>query len=534
MPSAASASHRVVPLRTRLAALATLALAACAPAAVSAPEPAVGLPAVPAENAPLAIHVVHPTPDTPLPKVDSTFIFGSVGTGRAALTINGTPVEVAPNGAFVAYLPLPADGQWRLEATAPRRQRASAVASYRMPSATPAPAPAAPATVPLMPARFATVSGGADTLATGSDVAVARPTPTGTYRWFLPRGARVVVDAQRGEQYRVRLDSATTAWIDAKQLTLGEPESGAATAAPTAVAPAAKPLARATLRPAAEWVDIVFAAQDAPFLIEADSGRVALTVYGHSAPAGEAAGSDGAETDDLIESITYPAGPSARAEIRLARTLWGYKAFYGAKGELVLRLRRAPAVDPAQPLRGIKIVVDPGHPPAGATGPTGMREAEANLNIGLPLAERLREAGAEVILTRDADVPVSLGARVDLAVASDAHLLVSVHNNAFPEGVNPFRRTGTSTFYFHPTDAALARAVNEELVAFTQLRDNGANQSNLALVRPTWMPAVLTESLFMMMPQQEAALKNPRFADRLAAAHVRGLERFLRGVAEAQ
>jgi N-acetylmuramoyl-L-alanine amidase len=50
---------------------------------------------------------------------------------------------------------------------------------------------------------------------------------------------------------------------------------------------------------------------------------------------------------------------------------------------------------------------------------------------------------------------------------------------------------------------------------------------NLALVRPTWMPSVLTESLFMALPDQEAALRHPGFVRNLAEAHARGIERFL-------
>jgi N-acetylmuramoyl-L-alanine amidase len=42
------------------------------------------------------------------------------------------------------------------------------------------------------------------------------------------------------------------------------------------------------------------------------------------------------------------------------------------------------------------------------------------------------------------------------------------------------------------------------------------------------MPSVITESLFMMFPEQENALRDPAFLDRLAAAHVRGIEAFLR------
>ncbi len=140
----------------------------------------------------------------------------------------------------------------------------------------------------------------------------------------------------------------------------------------------------------------------------------------------------------------------------------------------------------------------------------------------------LRERGAEVILTRTANEAVALAARPEIAVRADAELLVSVHNNAFGEGVNPFRGHGTSTYYFHPFSEGLARALDEEIVGVTRIRDLGAREGNLALVRPTWMPSALTESLFMMIPEQEAALRNPQFLDRLAAAHLRGIETFLR------
>jgi N-acetylmuramoyl-L-alanine amidase len=42
------------------------------------------------------------------------------------------------------------------------------------------------------------------------------------------------------------------------------------------------------------------------------------------------------------------------------------------------------------------------------------------------------------------------------------------------------------------------------------------------------MPAALTEAFFFIIPDQEAALRNPEVIDRLARAHLRGLEAFLR------
>ena len=62
-------------------------------------------PAVEPSGARSHIPVVYPPPDAVLQMRDSSFLFGSVGTGDARLTINGQPVRVWPNGAWLAYVP---------------------------------------------------------------------------------------------------------------------------------------------------------------------------------------------------------------------------------------------------------------------------------------------------------------------------------------------------------------------------------------------------------------------------------------------
>ena len=58
-------------------------------------------------DGPLAPKVIFPSPNEAISVRDSNFIFGSVGNGHASLTINGASVPVAPNGTFLAYLPVP-------------------------------------------------------------------------------------------------------------------------------------------------------------------------------------------------------------------------------------------------------------------------------------------------------------------------------------------------------------------------------------------------------------------------------------------
>jgi N-acetylmuramoyl-L-alanine amidase len=491
-----------------------------------APTPrAAALPAVPVVDGPLEIRVVHPSPGMARPTAASTQIYGSVGSGRASLEINGHPVYVEPNGAFLAFLPVPADGNWRLTA---RREGevVHAWVSYRTPA--PAAVAAAPAALRAFAVPLAaTVATGADTLATGSQVAIGRPTPTGPYRWFLPRGARLRATAEQGTMVRVLLSEGVEAWFPRERLTLG-PEAPVASVAPVGSV-------RVSGAPEAPFFEVTLPVEGRPFRIEGEARLLRVMVYQATPPAGEAEG-----THPALREVRWAAERPdvARLELATAETLWGYKAWYREDGALVLRVRRPPPIDPSAPLRGVRILVDAGHPPAGTTGPTGLTEADANLAISLRLAERLRARGAEVVMTRTDERPLvsatdaaaELGARVELAVRSDAHLLVSVHNNAFPEGVDPFRRHGTSTYVFHGHALPFGMALNREIVAVTGIPDLGTLQGNFAVVRPTWMPSALTESLFMPIPQQEAALRDPGFLDRLADAHVAGIERHLRGV----
>ncbi len=76
------------------------------------------LPPVPEVRGPLALRVVYPTAGAVVAARDSSFLFGSTGTGDARLTINGRPVQVWPNGAWLAWVSLPPDSlmQFRIEA----------------------------------------------------------------------------------------------------------------------------------------------------------------------------------------------------------------------------------------------------------------------------------------------------------------------------------------------------------------------------------------------------------------------------------
>jgi N-acetylmuramoyl-L-alanine amidase len=216
--------------------------------------------------------------------------------------------------------------------------------------------------------------------------------------------------------------------------------------------------------------------------------------------------------------------------LKPGETLWGWWPSYDG-GSLRLELRRTPPISAYRPLAGIKVMLDPGHMPSatGATGPLGTREMDANYAIALAAKARLERAGADVMMTRaDPLHEVSLVDRPRLAVERGADLFVSLHNNALPDGENPFGKPrGFSVFYYHPQSLELGRAVHQAYRGRIKLADEGLRWGNLLVARQSAMPAILVENAHMILPDQEALLNEPAFRDELARALVEGLEKFL-------
>ena len=211
--------------------------------------------------------------------------------------------------------------------------------------------------------------------------------------------------------------------------------------------------------------------------------------------------------------------------LKMKRPLWGYDCYYESD-ILKLQINKPPQYNGR--LDDIVIVVDPGHSPdPGAIGPTGLKESEINLEIAKAIKEDLENKGAKVILTREDMSDLPLYDRPAIAKNLNADLFVSIHNNALPDGVSPFENNGTSAYYYHVHSIDLARAIHEEMLKATGLKDYGLYHGNLAVNRPTQYPAVLLECAFIILPEQEALLKNKNFQNRIARAVRKGIERFL-------
>lgn len=178
----------------------------------------------------------------------------------------------------------------------------------------------------------------------------------------------------------------------------------------------------------------------------------------------------------------------------------------------------------------MKVCIDPGHGGSqpGAVGYYGTKEKDITLQVALQLRDVLKNAGVEVVMTRDSDKdvrtakqPNELQARCDVANNSKADVFVSVHCNAADD------RTahGTETWYY-PKDAkskTLAQFIQTELVKQIGLRDRGVKQGNYYVTRYTKMPAVLVELAFISNPEEEVLLKNKAFQKKCAVGIANGI-----------
>ncbi len=184
-----------------------------------------------------------------------------------------------------------------------------------------------------------------------------------------------------------------------------------------------------------------------------------------------------------------------------------------------------------QPLKDLRIVLDPGHSPKrtvpydGAVGPSGLLEYEMNYKLALAVKRALEKYGAVATLTKNEKETLGLSDRTYRASLSNPDLFLSLHLNALPDSINPLKRElGFSLYYYYQQDIPLAKAMEKSFSKNIGLPDNGYYQADFAVVRGMpQVPALLIESLYMMVPWQEELLKRQRFIDLLASTIAEGV-----------
>ncbi|MGB8657127.1 MAG: N-acetylmuramoyl-L-alanine amidase [Candidatus Zixiibacteriota bacterium] len=359
----------------------------------------------------------------------------------------------------------------------------------------------------------------------GSPV-IARSGPRMGYTLLnQPPGVRAVATGRKGEWVRLRLAYGENAWVhqdSIKFLPLGTPiPKNSVTTIQTIK------LERKTR------VELLLSSGPGklPFRVEqqVEPPALFLTVYGLTSNT-DWIRYDSA--DSLIKEITWDQPKDQVYELKIflsQKQQWGYNVFYEGDN-LIMEIKHTPNL--TENLKGLKICLDPGHSPdPGAVGPTGLPEEAVNLKIAQKLKALLEQNGAEVVMTRSGNNDgLALYDRPKLAVHKGCDVLISIHNNALPDGMNPFYNNGTATYYYHPQSLPLARCIQSRLLKNLNLPDYGTYYGNLALTRSNQLLAVLVECAFMMIPEQEELLGTEKFQGQCAEAICQGLLDFVDNV----
>ena len=223
--------------------------------------------------------------------------------------------------------------------------------------------------------------------------------------------------------------------------------------------------------------------------------------------------------------------------------------------------------------RLVIIAIDAGHggEDSGARGRRGTMEKDVTLAIARRLKARIdQESNMRAVLVRDGDYFVALGQRVAKSRRVQADLFVSIHADAWvrpdARGSSVFalsERGATSTsarmlaqrenesdliggVNFNVKDPILARtlldlsltatindslklgkAVLSELGDVNSLHKAAVEQAGFAVLKAPDIPSILVETAFISNPEEEKRLKDTGYQDKLAAAILGGVKRYL-------
>ena len=227
----------------------------------------------------------------------------------------------------------------------------------------------------------------------------------------------------------------------------------------------------------------------------------------------------------------------------------------------------------------ILIVIDPGHggEDPGSIGPSRRKyEKDAVLSISRKLSAQLNAVpGIKTRMTRTGDYFVNLNRRVAIARENDAHLLISIHADAFtspkPRGGSVFvlntRRANTeisrwvenhekqseilggsgTAFVSNTKDRnvnqtlldlqfshsqkegyKLATSILGEMGKVARLHNSKPINTSLAVLRSPQIPSVLVETGFISNPTEEKLLFQRAHQDKLARAITKAVVQYLK------
>jgi N-acetylmuramoyl-L-alanine amidase len=179
-----------------------------------------------------------------------------------------------------------------------------------------------------------------------------------------------------------------------------------------------------------------------------------------------------------------------------------------------------------QYLKNKVIVIDPGHGgrDSGTTGIKGSYEKHLTLNTAQILYDKLKTAGANVIMTRNTDSYLSLSSRVGISNTHAADAFISIHYDSILDS----SVRGMTSYYYHNYQQSLASTVGKEVASFTKLKDRGVRYGDYHVLRENKRASVLLELGYLSNSAEETLVNSTSYQANAATGIYQGLAKYFK------
>lgn len=186
-----------------------------------------------------------------------------------------------------------------------------------------------------------------------------------------------------------------------------------------------------------------------------------------------------------------------------------------------------PVLPPRPGNTRVIVAIDPGHGgrDPGAVGIGGLQEKNVVFPVSTRVAQLLREAGVDVVMTRTSDITLDLEPRVNIANNANATIFLSIHANAI--SMSRPDVNGVETYYYSESGRQLASVIHANVLPASGFGDRGVKQARFYVLRNTAMPAALLELGFVTGANDAPKLRDPAWQERISQAIARGLLQYL-------
>lgn len=191
------------------------------------------------------------------------------------------------------------------------------------------------------------------------------------------------------------------------------------------------------------------------------------------------------------------------------------------------------------PSRNFTIVIDPGHggiDPGSIGYKTKVKESDLNLKLSKMLAQKLEDAGINVVMTRTDENALAEGSgksfkkkdmelRKEIIKRVRPNMVISLHHNSY---TNHSLR-GAQVFYDKTSDISkqIADCIQNEFIDGLEKSSKSTSPGDYYMLKCTYAPSVIVECGFLSNAEEEKLLLNSSYQEKIVDCVYRGIINFL-------